>query len=68
VDQNHHVPPASLLADARLVLVPKPGINGPPLWDLYGPAVEAGFDLVRETAFWRVYRRREPPGIVSGIP
>ncbi len=68
VDQNHHVPPASLLADARLVLVPKPGINGPPLWDLYGPAVEAGFDLVRETAFWRVYRRREPPGIVSGMP
>ncbi|KAA2234975.1 hypothetical protein [Salinarimonas soli] len=65
VDAGHHIPPGDLLADARIVLVPKPGINGPPLWDIYGPAVEAGFELVRETGSWRVYRRREPPAVVS---
>jgi hypothetical protein len=66
VDHAHHVPPSQLLADARIVLAPKPGINGPPLWALYGPAVEAEFDLVRETPSWRVYRRREEPVTVSG--
>jgi hypothetical protein len=65
VDRNHHVPPDRLLGDARVVLAPRPGINGPPLWDLYGPAVEAGFDLMWETEYWRIYRRREPPAIVS---
>lgn len=65
VDHRYHVPPAELLADAGLVLVPKPGINGPPLWSVYGPQVEAWFDLVRETEHWRVYRRRAAPAVAG---
>ena len=65
IDDRHYVPPLHLLADASIVLEAKRGINGAPLWRLYGSYVEANFEMFRETDFWRVHLRRERPTAAS---
>lgn len=65
LDQAHHVAPERVLADVAVVMEPKPGINGPPLAALYGPALRGDFVLADETSHWRIYVRAPGTGAVS---
>jgi hypothetical protein len=63
VDATRFMPPEQLFLDVRIVMEPTWGINAVPLRDLYGPYLAANFDLIRETAGWRVHvSRRWRPG------
>ena len=71
VDADAFVPPERLLADVDVVMEPKapPGDERPidqpgsaraigGLRQIYGPAIAAHFEPVRETERWTVHRRR----------
>jgi hypothetical protein len=60
VSEASHLPPEALFADVALVMMPKGGINGPPLKQLYGPYIIGKFELLQETSAWTVYQRRRP--------
>ncbi len=66
-DGDNHVAPERLLGDALVVMEPKRGINAEAVWLVYGDFVERHFDMVRETAFWRVHVRRgaRPQGVAG---
>lgn len=59
INAEHHLPPEQLLGDVEILMEPKIGINSLPLRDLYGPYIDANFELVRGTPESRAYRRRE---------
>jgi hypothetical protein len=54
----HHPPADLIFADAGVVLVRKTGAD--PVTELYLPFLERGFTPVRDTEFWRIYRRSGP--------
>jgi hypothetical protein len=69
VDSENFIPPERLLAGVDVVMEPKPGAGPSPqsptgkdpragLQELYGPFIAANFDLVAESASWRIHRRR----------
>jgi hypothetical protein len=58
VDDAHHIPPDDLFGGVEIMMVPKWGVNHAPLFELYGSYVQQGFEPVRETQGWTVYRRR----------
>jgi hypothetical protein len=59
VNDVHHLPPEQLLGDVDVLMVPKAGINGIPLRNLYGAYLQEAFDPIRRTDLWTVYKRRE---------
>jgi hypothetical protein len=59
INDVHHLPPEQLLGEADVLMVPKAGINGIPLRTLYGAYIREGFDPIRYTDQWTVYKRRE---------
>jgi hypothetical protein len=63
VDATRFMPPEQLFRDVRIVMEPTWGVNAVPLRDLYGAYISANFELIRETAGWRVHLSRHwPPG------
>jgi hypothetical protein len=58
VDAERFLPPEQLFRDVRIVMEPKWGVNADPLRELYGPYIAANFDLIRETAGWKVHLSR----------
>ncbi|MBM1171740.1 hypothetical protein [Microvirga arabica] len=59
VNDVHHLPPEQLLGEVDVLMVPKAGINGIPLRNLYGAYIREAFDPIRRTDLWTVYKRRE---------
>jgi hypothetical protein len=66
INDLHHLPPEQLLGGVDVLMVPKGGINGIPLHNLYGAYIREAFDPIRETDRWIVHRRREAR-MLSGI-
>jgi hypothetical protein len=62
IDEQNHPPAEVLFADVKIVMIPKPGINGLPLRDLYGSYILREFQLIKETSEWTVYLRRQAGG------
>jgi hypothetical protein len=69
MNASHAPAPDELLADVRIVMEPKAVQTADAsasaveaLRNLYGPSVAADFELARETAHWRIHRRRVPLG------
>lgn len=68
LDGRNFIPPERLLENVEIVMAPKePGQPTPAGEDpraglraLYGPFVDANFDVVGESAMWRIHRRRAP--------
>ncbi|MBF9195921.1 hypothetical protein [Microvirga terrestris] len=60
VDDAHHLAPEQLLGDVDVLMVPKAGVNGIPLRNLYGAYIREAFDPIRHTDQWTLYKRREP--------
>ncbi|WP_437354139.1 hypothetical protein [Neorhizobium petrolearium] len=60
VSDKSHLAPEVLFADVELVMIPKGGINGLPLKQLYCPYILQRFEQVQETTAWTVYQRRRP--------
>jgi hypothetical protein len=60
VSLDSHLPPEALFAGVELVMLPKGGINGPPLQQLYGSYIRQEYQLLQETSAWTVYQRRQP--------
>jgi hypothetical protein len=66
VDSRNFVPPERLLENVEIVMVPKePGPQTAAgedpragLRTIYGPFIDANFDVVGESAVWRIHRRR----------
>ncbi len=69
VDTQHFIAPERLLAGVDIVMEPKPGAAPAPttptgedpragLQAHYGPFIAMNFDLVGESASWRIHRRR----------
>jgi hypothetical protein len=61
-DETHFIPPEQLFEDVRIVMDPKWSVeeyttNG--LRQVYGPYLEANFELVHETEYWKLYVARE---------
>ncbi len=59
INDVHHLPPEQLLGGVDVLMVPKAGINGIPLRNLYGSYIREAFDPIRYTDLWTVYKRRE---------
>jgi hypothetical protein len=59
INDVHHLPPEQLLGGVDVLMLPKAGINGIPLRNLYGSYIREAFDPIRHTDLWTVYKRRE---------
>jgi hypothetical protein len=59
IDDVHHLPPEQLLGSVDVLMVPKVGINGIPLQNLYGAYIREAFDPIRYTNLWIAYKRRD---------
>ncbi|MEE1655334.1 hypothetical protein VB618_03925 [Microvirga sp. CF3062] len=59
INDVNHLPPEQLLGGVDVLMVPKAGINGIPLRNLYGTYIQEAFDPIRHTDLWTVYKRRE---------
>jgi hypothetical protein len=59
INDLHHLPAEHLLGDVDVLMVPKAGINGIPLRNLYGAYIREAFDPIRYSDLWTVYKRRE---------
>jgi hypothetical protein len=59
INDVHHLPPEQLLGGVDVLMVPKAGINGIPLRNLYASYIREAFDPIRYTDLWTVYKRRE---------
>lgn len=59
INDVHHLPPEHLLGSVDVLMVPKAGINGIPLRNLYGDYIREAFDPIRYSDLWTVYKRRE---------
>lgn len=61
LNRDHHPPAEEIFADAALVLDPKSPIE---IWtaagmrDIYADYIADHYELVTETDYWRIYRRR----------
>ncbi|MBJ6123963.1 hypothetical protein [Microvirga splendida] len=66
INDLHHLPPEQLLGDVDVLMVPKAGINGIPLRNLYADYIREAFDPIRRTDLWTVYKRREA-GMLSSV-
>lgn len=60
INDVHHLPPEQLLREVDVLMVPKAGINGIPLRNLYESYIREAFDPIRRTDQWTVYKRRAP--------
>ena len=66
INDVHHLPAEQLLGYVDVLMVPKAGINGIPLRELYGAYIREVFDPIRRTDLWTVYKRRET-GMLSEL-
>ena len=57
-DDPGATPPERLLAGVQFVMQSRGEVNGPPLWRIYGPAVEAEFELLEIGETWALWRRK----------
>lgn len=65
VDEVAFVAPEQLFQDVRIIMEPKWAVDGPTadgLRQLYNPYIASSFELVRETADWKVHLSRKAPG------
>ncbi|MBB3017267.1 hypothetical protein FHR70_000307 [Microvirga lupini] len=66
INDVHHPPPEQLFGGVDVLMVPKAGVNGIPLRELYGAYIQKAYDPIRHTGLWTVYKRRET-GMLSGL-
>lgn len=68
IDARHAPAAEALFGGVAHVMVPKRGINGEPLAELYGAAIARDFETLRDTEFWTLHRRRSdaPPPADDG--
>jgi hypothetical protein len=60
-DSSHFVPAEKLFQDVRIVMEPKRPVEehtAKGLREIYGEFLDARFDLVRETEYWKLYLQR----------
>lgn len=68
VSEATHLPAEDLLGDAEVVMVPKTGINAPPLFDLYRPYLDEHFGPPRESEQWTIFVRDDPAAEMAALP
>ena len=80
IDARHAPAGRSLFSGAEHVMVAKLGINSDPLTALYGEDLARDFEVLQETEFWILHRRRHGPatervprasgrnGMIGGTP
>jgi hypothetical protein len=59
VDEETFLPPEEIMGDAKFVMVPRWGVNGPPLFDVYQAHLDRHFRRVAITEQWTIFMPRD---------